>query len=132
MMIILIVGGTHCRIMGYSSTFPFLWNESYVGFEETSQAPFYRIAGFRGWRVLAFLCVLFVSSICLLVFTKDVLFFRGTALLQLVLFCSVPLSTERMDFCPQQGEFELIIESTTSGTTWSLARCELREEDLFG
>lgn len=49
-----------------------------------NQERIYRLV-FRGWRGLVILGVLFVSSISLLVFSKDIVF-SYIALLQLVLF----------------------------------------------
>lgn len=48
------------------------------------QTPYGGVGGFRGRGSLAFLFALFVSSICLLVFSKDVVF-SSTTPLQLVL-----------------------------------------------
>lgn len=70
------------------------------------QTPYGSVGGFREWRVLAFLWPLFVSSICLLVFSKDIVF-SWTTPLQLVL-STTPVSW--IDSCPEQKRvFELIL-----------------------
>lgn len=68
----------------------------------------------------------FVSSICLLLKSKK------TALFQLLLCVASVSQLTRSIYFLLQGVFELILESTTWGSTWSLARYELREENVFG
>lgn len=53
------------------------------------QEPHCRVRGFSRWGALAFLWALFVTFICLLVFSKEVVLFVD-ALLQFLFFLELP------------------------------------------
>lgn len=116
----LVNSGTRCPLLEWASTFSSVHNEPYVDLTRRPQTQYGRVRGFRGWRPLTFIWAIFVSFICFLVFSKD---FCSSAIGS---FCSFRLPNDLIEIYQQQRVLDLVLESTTWGSTWPLARCEIR------
>lgn len=89
-----------------------------------------RVERFTGWSDLTFLWAPFISAISFGVFEGFCFFMNCSS--PIGSFCIFCISIDQIDFYPQQGVFEPILESMTLGFMLLLHRCWLWEEDLFG